>query len=128
MYEFQIKKMKENGQMKKWANKTFDEIQIGDIFYVSGGYEMTIVTFYKVVGKRGKSTLEVVRLANRFVEQYEVGRGKVVPDESKVTGGPFKVRCTIDGYDGSIRFLEPEYGYEHAYLWDGEPRHYNDYD
>ena len=47
--------------------KTFEEIVVGDIFASSWGYSMTLNDFYQVVGKSGKSTLLLKKIAGRNI-------------------------------------------------------------
>ena len=86
---------------------TFDEIKPGMILESTWGYSMTIVDFYKVVGKRGKTTVDLVRLFNEVTEGSGL-QGHAIPvlDTSKANNGHYSARITKDGYlklSGGIR-------------------------
>ena len=92
------------------------EIKEGTILYSVWGYSMTLVDFYEVKRRIGRSTLEIVRL-----KKTETGggmMGETTPIEGEYSGEPFKVRFNKYGNlkaDGS-KYLE---------IWDGKPKYYN---
>jgi len=129
MYEFAIKKMKqEESKIKKWATKTFDEIQIGDIYVWTFGYDMTINIFFQVVGKRGKSTVDFREINSRLVSGDGYGYSTVEPIKDDF------VTKDSSWYDKefSSRY-NPEYGSfthgrMHLHEWDGRPMYENHMD
>jgi hypothetical protein len=99
----------------KFATTT--NIQIGDIWYDSWGYDQTNVGFYKVVNKTGH-TVTLIELEKGYKAETW-GSGKVVPgDKFKEKAVQFKKRVTA-GYDGKPTFKSPWHGY--CYPYEGEP-------
>lgn len=98
----------------------FEDIKTGDILVSSWGYDMTIVDFYKVVSKRGTSTVVLQKLCN----DYPTGngfQGHTVPSDIP-DGTPFKARLTKSG---SIKLSSYKYIFS---KWNGKPAYYNHLD
>ena len=111
------------------------DYKIGDVLYTTGGYNCTIVEFYKVVARTAK-TLTVQPIESKVVDGDPMRTYRVVADETKVRtkcytksnkGGivlsdsePFKVFINRSGYAVlSERFVTA--GGNVLYIWDGTP-------
>lgn len=88
------------------------DVQVGDIYYTSWGYDQTQVDFYEVVDIRGKQLLvrriaTTSKSADRGVEYVVAVPGKFVGPEMRVTATPhgFKVEN------------------HYARKWDGRPKY-----
>ena len=101
----------------KERNAGHDDVKIGTILYASWGYDQTNVDWYQVVGKSGKTMLEVRKIANIGARGGE---------------GPSYGNCTpaIDNFTGSVMRKRWDAKYkcvtidqvQTAYLWDGRPK------
>lgn len=104
---------KVNGALKN------PEIKVGDILYSAWGYSMTIVTFYKVVERKGTSTLIIRELDQKPAnDKTQMGYyGEVLPVEDKFIGGNQEARI---GKSGSIKKLG---GFKSEIIskWNGKP-------
>ena len=100
--------------------------QVGDILYSSFGYNMTHVTFYRVikVTPSGKSVT-----LHKLIPDYVTGGGytgevmptdKLDPDESPIRNK--RVSVSGGGYRVKIN------NYEQASTWGGKPMYYNTMD
>ena len=136
MYAYEINKVKnyENkdiedaialrkSEIQKQAT-SFDEIQIGDIFVDSWGYDMTIVDWYQVVGKVGKATLIVRAVKSKWVSEWISGTGETVPSIDDFCSDEIRVRVQDNQY--GLYFKNP-IGYHEAIArpWDGRPHYEN---
>lgn len=102
--------------VKKDVQVDKPEIKVGTILCSVWGYSMTLVNFYEVTKRIGKSTLEVVEL-----KQDMTGggwSGETMPVKGKYVGSPFKVRI---GRTGQIKIDSSRY----LRMWDGKPQYYN---
>ena len=92
-------------------------MKIGDIVYISWGYDQTNINFYELIDKSGKMTFTLQEVGNKRVDE-ESGRGcnYVVPDLTYKYKEPFKKRLTKNG-DFKI------YPFAWTYLWDGNPKY-----
>ena len=92
-------------------------MKIGDIVYISWGYDQTNINFYELIDKSGKATFTLQEVGNKRVDE-ESGRGcdYVVPDLTIKYKEPFKKRLTKNG-DFKI------YPFAWTYLWDGNPKY-----
>ena len=110
----------DNSLVKDYSNnetKTGDDVEVGDILYVSWGYDMTIVDFYRVI-QRKKASINLEKLESKEVSSNKVMPiDKVVPD-SVVDGKTFRISrygvCKIDGRT--------------ARYWKGNPMYSSDMD
>ena len=108
--------------IKDYSNnetKTAQDVEVGDILYVSWGYDMTIVDFYRVI-ERKKASIKLETLAHKFTPQQDevVPIDKVIPND-KVDGKLFRLSkhygvCQINGHI--------------ARYWNGKPKYYNTMD
>lgn len=120
--EKNVGNVSQNSLIKDYSNnetKTAQDVEIGDILYVSWGYDMTIVDFYRVT-ERKKASIKLETLAHKFTpEQDEViPIDKVIPND-KVDGKLFRLSkhygvCQINGHI--------------ARYWNGKPKYYNTMD
>lgn len=95
------------------------DIKVGDILYSSWGYSMIIVSFYKVVARKGGSTLILRELAQKPADdRTTMGmQGHVLPVEDEFKGEEKRARI---GSSGAIR-ITGGYGSEYLRKWDGRP-------
>lgn len=107
--------------------KAFEDIQIGDIYFLRFGYDMTINEFYKVVGKRGKSTCDFVHIGSKSIDGnlYSPYGGQVVPDPDKLENGPFTNEFSSRYRDGYFHCPWPD---KTLFPWDGQPLYENHWD
>jgi hypothetical protein len=117
----ELKQIEERKSLEDQAVKP----AVGDILYSSSGYNMTLVSFYKVtkVTPSGKS----VTLQKLNDKKTGGGyRGYIVPENTFEQPGLVhrnkRVLLTRGGYSVKIN------NYERAYLWDGKPKYYNTMD
>lgn len=120
--EKNVADVSQNSLIKDYSNnetKTAQDVEVGDILYVSWGYDMTIVDFYRVT-ERKKASIKLETLAHKFTpEQDEViPIDKVIPND-KVDGKLFRLSkhygvCQINGHI--------------ARYWNGKPKYYNTMD
>ena len=111
-----------NNINKDYSNnetKTAQDVEVGDILYVSWGYDMTIVDFYRVIEKK-KASIKLECLAHKFTPEQDevVPIDKVIPND-KVDGKLFRLSkhygvCQINGHI--------------ARYWNGKPKYYNTMD
>lgn len=85
-------KTKEQKQaIKQEHSNGHKDVKIGDIFGSSWGYSMTLVDFYQVIDKIGKSTLVLQSIQqSRTEEGFMSGRTSPVPNA--FIGEPFRKR------------------------------------
>lgn len=112
----------QNSLVKDYSNnetKTAQDVEVGDILYVSWGYDMTIVDFYRVIEKK-KASIKLECLAHKFTPEQDevVPIDKVIPND-KVDGKLFRLSkhygvCQINGHI--------------ARYWNGKPKYYNTMD
>lgn len=88
-------------------------VQPGDIYYTSGGYDETHVSFYEVVKVSGKSA-EVRKVASRVVSS-EAGSDYVAAVPGRFIGPAKRVVLTESGFKVDR--------YKHASAWDGRPKY-----
>lgn len=94
-------------------------VEVGEIFYTSWGYSMTIVDFYEVINLVGNSSAIVRKLAQQEADgkQSDGWTGHAVPVKGEYAGPEVKVSrivngsCKIEGH--------------HAWKWDGKPKYWN---
>jgi len=96
-----------------------DQIEIGDFFACSWGYNQTQVDFYEVVGKT-KASVRIEKVPKVVVERM-AGSDRVAPNPANPWRGERMTKRVRASYDGtpSIRISS----YSGACLWNGKPRH-----
>jgi hypothetical protein len=99
-------------------------MKLNDILVSSGGYECTMVTFFKVIKvQNGFVTVKVLKdKVHSFInEPGTLGSGQVVPtDEFKVDT---PIRKKIKYYNGEP-YIPVGYSTS-AYIWDGTPQQFD---
>lgn len=120
--EKNVADVSQNSLIKDYSNnetKTAQDVEVGDILYVSWGYDMTIVDFYRVIEKK-KASIKLECLAHKFTPEQDevVPIDKVIPS-NKVDGKLFRLSkyygvCQINGHI--------------ARYWNGKPKYYNTMD
>lgn len=120
--EKNVADVSQNSLIKDYSNnetKTAQDVEVGDILYVSWGYDMTIVDFYRVI-ERKKASIKLETLAHKFTPQQDkvIPIDKVIPND-KVDGKLFRLSkhygvCQINGHI--------------ARYWNGKPKYYNTMD
>ena len=105
--------------MSNKYNYGFDELKDGTILVCSWGYSMTIVNFYKVIGRKGTATVLLQGLENERVSGDGFS-GECVPGNP--VGEVFKVR-----YSSKHKCAKID---SHRWLpiWGGNPAYYNHLD
>lgn len=95
--------------------------KIGQIYVSSGGYNMTINTFYQVVGLKGTQSVEVREIGATTVDGDAGYQGMEIPviDSFKKNGKTL-----------TKRIVEGRIAVDHrgARLWDGQPCRFNHMD
>ena len=74
-------------------------VSIGDVFYSSWGYDQTNIDYYKVVGFRGKTTLELQRIGGTIVETHYHDSATKVPDLNHPIGEVFTKQAKVNQWD-----------------------------
>jgi hypothetical protein len=94
--------------------------KVGDILYVSWGYDQTNIDFYEVVDVSGSSA-SIRKLAKRHVPaestQYQTA---VMPDVGNYVSPPKKKRVQKSSRSGEYMLKVNDH---HAWIWDGKPEH-----
>ncbi len=101
---------------RKEERKAPTGYKIGDIFYSSWGYDQTNVNFYKVVGVKGKQTLELREIGSKVVSSDGGPSTHVIADEERFIGEKVYTRRASGKY---INISECQTGYP----WDGKPQY-----
>ena len=96
----------------------FEDLVPGTILECSWGYSMTIVDFYRVVGRYGKAHVTLEKLGNKIVEGSG-WYGKCVPDTNVV-----RDRITNAFYSGKYGVIKLS-KCQWLRLWDGKPSDFN---
>ncbi len=109
-----ILKFKESRKLAKESSGEVanpDNVQVDDILYCTSYYDFMISTFYKVIEKRGKSTLVLQRLKKNYTGSQSDGAAepsdRIDPDCKPIT-----VRYGKRGF---------KIGSNRLYVWDGTP-------
>lgn len=91
--------------------QNLEGVHVGDLFYVSWGYEQTNYNFFQVVGLRGKHTI-IVRENERLRAPYGFMCGLSRPIRNRFDGEErYTVRTRIDERTGELRINAPkDYG------------------
>ena len=88
----------------------------GAIFSRSWGYDQTNVDFYQVTKRIGKTMVEIREIACSTRGETGGPSETVVPHINRFTGEPRRCRPNDRG---RIKINH----YDHAYPWDGRPKH-----
>ena len=73
-------------------------INVGDIFCYSWGWEQTNVDFYQVTEKKTDATIKVRPISYETVEEVSWGSDYVTPCANEFVGEEFSVRLNGDGF------------------------------
>ncbi len=99
-------------------------MKLNDILVSSGGYECTMVTFFKVIKvQNGFATVKILKkeVVDFTNEPGTLGSGTVIPTDT------FEVDTTIRKkikYHNEEPFINIGY-YDSAWLWDGTPQQFD---
>ncbi len=99
-------------------------VHVGDLFYQSIGYNMTLISFFQVVGLRGKCTALLRPIAARNIAGcgYE---GELAPVRDAFLNDREPVaRRTSRGYNGKPVIGSPEYKDRKIYYTTDNATHY----
>lgn len=103
-----------------------DSVNVGDIYYATYGWSMTLVRFYEVASIVGSQTAILRELKTQVVENngFDDYSGKIAPILGDYTGEEFRCRATTSYHDSSVAFHIKEIGSD-AIKWDGQPKRFN---
>ncbi len=79
-------------ECKKQKSDSFfsnENIEIGQVFYTSWGYDQTNVEHYKVIGLIGKTMVEIVEIGT-LKEHQDIDYGTCLPAVDNVIGKPIR--------------------------------------
>lgn len=107
---------------KKDASADNSAFEVGHILANTWGYSMTLVDFYEVVGKRGKTILQLRELGHTVVSGEAGYQGSVIPALGEYAGEMFERRVQGKPSDPRVKISD---GQGSAYLWDGKPCYFN---
>lgn len=109
----------EQKEQKKAERKAFTpDLNVGDIYVDSWGYEQTQVDFYQIIEVVGKHTAVFQAIASETVDGsqgHDCDQVVAVKDAFVENSEPFKKRVTKHGIKIN--------SFSNAYKWDGSPRH-----
>lgn len=114
--------------VKMFKNKTVTnvhDVKIGDIFYTSYGYDMTIVRFYQVVRVTAKRAT-VKAIASEIVEG-DGFTGRCMPIKNKFVSEETISTGTDKSYDGKSNILKNINGHI-GFCFDGKSVYFNHLD
>ena len=119
--------------MKQTNNNASNPYKVGDVLYISWGYSMTIVAFFKVT-RVTASKVGLVELAQEAdYDGYLSGHTlPKIEEEMEADGTPFSVypdalySVRKDGWN-AVRIPDYKGGhdYTNAYKWEGKPVYFN---
>lgn len=117
-YDLNVIKEKQIIEKRVLAEKHRENVQVGDIFHTSWGYDETHVEFFQVLEKVSKSKVKIQQVQSiRISEGYNTAQVKAQPFD--FIGEP-KI-CTVNAY-GSISKAD-QYG-NSAYVGTKHQAHY----
>lgn len=86
-------------QEKDLTARLTEFVSVGDVLKSSWGYDQTNIDYYKVVGFRGKSTLELQSIGSTIVKTYHHDSGEKIPDVDDVQGEIFTRQVRVRKWD-----------------------------
>jgi hypothetical protein len=90
-------------QASRIKNKNSNaDIELGQVFYSSWGYDQTNIDFYKVLKKIGTTMIEIVEIG-QFKKYEDQDIGTCLPDIDTVIGVPMRKKVSNLGTRTSIR-------------------------
>jgi len=93
-------------------------VKVGDIFVADWGYDQTNLDWYEVIAVKG-STVTAREIMMQAIEASQ-GSETMIPVRGAFIGAEFKARIGR-GYKGKAYINDQRDN--HAYAWDGTPRH-----
>ena len=107
--------------------ETKTNVEVGDIFHCSWGYDMTINDYYQVVGltPSGKS-VRVRKLNKKLVDLDKYVSGREMPIKDNFTNDNIKLFRLQTSYRNTPEIKINSYSW--AMLWDGIPNYFNHWD
>lgn len=120
------KRDKNRGIVKNFDGDIRDYVKVGDIYYTSWGYDMTIVDFYEITSIIGKQTVTMRKL-NQKRDEHMSGIGTTMPVLGSYNGDDFRARAVNSYWNEKPVAFNVEY-HQTAYKWDGNPLRFNDWD
>lgn len=100
-------------------------VKVGDIFYTSFGYNMTIVCFYQVTKILGAKKIEIREVYQNIDHSEYGGSEYVVADRDHFRGEPIQKIVQQDRFGGGI-YLKVDHS--SATPWFGSPVYQNTWD
>ena len=76
-------------------------MEVGDVLYSSFGYDQTNVTYYQVVGLKGKATVQLKEIASRQVDDSHV-----VPSKDAFIKGEKVIEKRVNAKYNSVKISE----------------------
>lgn len=100
-------------------------VKVGDIFYESFGYSMTIVHFYQVTKILGAKKIEIRQICSKVDHSSIGGTDYVIADPNNFCGDPIQKIVQQNRYGGGI-YLKIDHS--SATPWSGSPVYENRWD
>lgn len=111
-----VRKYEELKAESKEARKAPTTFKIGDILYTSWGYDQTNINFYKVIGLKGKQTVELREIGSKIVSGTGGPTTHVVADPDRFISDKVLLKRAINNH---VKINS----YASATLWDGKPKY-----
>jgi len=99
----------------------FSSLQVNDVLQCNWGYSIDAVKFFKLIGKKGKSTL-ILQEIGSTLDAIDCMTGYATPDETVTKKSPITVK--FGKYDGKT-FAIKDLPCSHAWKYAGKPIWYN---
>lgn len=117
-----FKRAEESAQHKaKTSTADNGSLEVGHILSDIWGYSMTIVDFYEVVGKRGRTIVQLRELAQEVVSGEPGYQGTVVPKPGEYVGEVIERRVTGSNGRPGVKICDVK----RPSLWNGKPVYFN---
>ena len=97
-------------------------VNVGDIFYTSWGYDQTNIDFYKIVAVKNK-TISYVSIGEDRTYTGPM-QGTVVPNTNHIGTDIKNARILVDG-DGAVSYRVTSYSW--AYPYKGQPLNFTEW-
>lgn len=107
---------------EKDAGADNNAFEVGHILTSTWGYSMTLVDFYEVVGKRGKTIVQLREVKSVVVSGEAGYQGNVIPAPGEYAGDMIERRVLGRVGDPGVKISD---GQGRATLWDGKPKYFN---
>jgi len=96
------------------------QIEAGDIFYSSWGYEQTNIDFYQVT--KVSDSMVTLRMIAQDATEHDM-RGTCTPRPGEFIGNPIRRKPRGNGAEALLKIKS----YAYAYPWDGKPKNFSTY-